>query len=86
MSEVYRTIEEADGTVVELYTNGKTRRYTREEWAHLQSIYRRMQEALRPRTYRRDPRTICPGCGEPAIDGKVTCGDVACGSTTGQDR
>jgi hypothetical protein len=33
-----------------------------------------------------DPRTTCPGCGRPAIDGKVTCGDVRCGSSTGQDR
>lgn len=21
----------------------------------------------------------CPGCGEPVIDGKSTCGDVRCG-------
>ena len=31
-----------------------------------------------------DPRTTCPGCGKPALDGKITCGDVRCGSSTGQ--
>jgi hypothetical protein len=25
----------------------------------------------------------CPGCGEPALDGKVTCGRVQCGSSSG---
>lgn len=27
----------------------------------------------------------CPGCGLPALDGKITCGNAACGSSTGQD-
>lgn len=31
-------------------------------------------------------RRACPGCGRPALDGKVTCGDTACGSSTGVDR
>ncbi len=31
-----------------------------------------------------DPRGTCPGCGAPALDGKVTCGNVECGSSTGQ--
>jgi len=25
----------------------------------------------------------CPGCGEPALDGHITCGDSACGSESG---
>ena len=33
-----------------------------------------------------DPRTLCPGCGYRALDGKMTCGDVRCGSSTGRDR
>jgi hypothetical protein len=33
-----------------------------------------------------DPRTTCPGCGRPAIDGKVTCGDLACGLPSGLGR
>ena len=28
----------------------------------------------------------CPGCGRPALDGKVTCGDVQCGAPSGYDR
>ena len=35
---------------------------------------------------RYDPRDVCPGCGERALDGKVTCGRVQCGSSTGRDR
>lgn len=25
------------------------------------------------------PRTACPGCGRPALDGHITCGLVECG-------
>ncbi|HET7341051.1 MAG TPA: hypothetical protein VFL90_06285 [Methylomirabilota bacterium] len=28
----------------------------------------------------------CPGCGSPALDGKVTCGDAACGPSAGGGR
>jgi hypothetical protein len=27
---------------------------------------------------------VCPSCGEPAIDGKVTCGQARCGRTSGR--
>jgi hypothetical protein len=33
-----------------------------------------------------DPRGVCPGCGELALDGKATCGRAQCGSSTGQPR
>lgn len=41
---------------------------------------------LAPNLSPADPRGICPGCGEKALDGKLTCGNAACGSSTGQDR
>ena len=34
----------------------------------------------------RPHRLRCPSCGDFAIDGKVTCGRVECGSSTGADR
>lgn len=30
-----------------------------------------------------DPRGTCPGCGDKALDGKVTCGRVQCGTSSG---
>jgi hypothetical protein len=30
-----------------------------------------------------DPRGICPGCGDKALHGKVTCGRVQCGTSSG---
>jgi hypothetical protein len=42
----------------------------------------RRQDANRGKAWQRP----CPGCGQPAMDGKFTCGRVECGSSTGQDR
>lgn len=47
------------------------------ERAH--TIATRMQDALNAPYHQADPRSTCPGCGQPALDGKVTCGSAACG-------
>lgn len=36
-----------------------------------------------PPRHPRDPRSTCPGCGDKALDGKVTCGRVQCGTSSG---
>jgi hypothetical protein len=40
-------------------------------------------ERLAPATYPQGWMR-CPACGAPAIDGKVTCGQAACGPSTGR--
>ena len=37
--------------------------------------------AIRLQSYPSDPRGTCPGCGDKALDGKVTCGRVECGTS-----
>lgn len=32
----------------------------------------------------REPVWRCPGCGQPTLDGKSTCGQWKCGSGTGR--
>jgi hypothetical protein len=46
-----------------------------------------LERAIAPRPDRADPTAYgypagwpeCPGCGKPALDGHITCGDLRCG-------